>query len=85
MSVYPPGWEQQHGAVDTAAQPPEQGLFARIERLVGQESALLAIPDHKRDDHQRERLRSIGAELDRVFERLRERARELAGPQESAT
>jgi hypothetical protein len=56
------------------AELPEDGLFARIEGLVGQEDALLRIPARERTEEQHDRLHSIGAELDRVFERLRERA-----------
>jgi hypothetical protein len=77
MTVYPPDWEDQHGAEDPAAPPPEAGLFARIEGLVGQEAALLSIPAEERSDHQRSRLRSIGEELDRAFDKLRERAERL--------
>jgi hypothetical protein len=61
--------------------PEEEGLFARIEGLVGQEAAMLSIPAEERSHEQRERLHSIAGELDRVFEHLRERARRLAGPE----
>ena len=49
-------------------------IFARVENLIGQERALLQVPDRERTREQRDRLQAIGAELDRVFERLRERA-----------
>jgi hypothetical protein len=52
-------------------------LFARIEGLRGQETALLAIPARERTRHQREALAAIGEELDRAAEVLRERARRL--------
>ena len=78
MTVYPPDWEGQHRVSDPAAPPPEEGLFARIEGLVGQEAALLRIPAEERSHRQRERLRSIADELDRAFESLRDRARRLA-------
>jgi hypothetical protein len=68
----------------SAEQPPEGGdlvperldveLFAHIEGLCGEEAALLATPANERDKHQHERLRAITAELDRVWEKLRERA-----------
>jgi hypothetical protein len=86
VSVYPPAWEDQHRVGDPAAPPPEAGLFARIEGLVGQEQALLLIPAEKRTDHQHERLRSIAEELDRAWEKLRERAeRPASKPRESTT
>ena len=78
MTVYPPDWEGQHRASDPAAPPPEEGLFARIEGLVGEEAAMLRIPAEERSLQQRERLRSIADELDRAFESLRDRARRLA-------
>jgi hypothetical protein len=53
-------------------------VFARIEDLMGEEDALLRIPARERTAHDRERLRLIGEELDRAFERLRERAERLA-------
>jgi hypothetical protein len=78
VTVYPPDWEGQHRVSDPAAPPPEEGLFARIEGLVGEEAALLRIPAEERSHRQRERLRSIADELDRAFESLRDRARRLA-------
>ena len=54
--------------------PEAMRVFSRIEDLVGQERALLRIPDGQRTHEQRDRLRAIGAELDRAFERLRARA-----------
>jgi hypothetical protein len=78
VTVYPPDWEGQHRVDDPAAPPPEEGLFARIEGLVGEEAALLRIPAEERSRRQGERLRSIADELDRVFESLRDRARRLA-------
>jgi hypothetical protein len=49
-------------------------IFSRIEDLIGQERALLRVPDRERTREQRDRLHAIGVELDRVFERLRARA-----------
>ena len=77
MNVFPEWWEQ-HRAQYMNAELPEEGLFARIEGLVGQEDALLRIPALERSEEDRRRLRSIGAELDRVFGKLRERAERLA-------
>jgi hypothetical protein len=77
MNVFPAWWEQ-HRAQYMNAELPEEGLFARIEGLVGQEDALLRIPARERSEDDRRRLRSIGGELDRVFEKLRERAERLA-------
>ena len=59
--------------------PPGLDLYARIEGLVDEEAALLKIPAAERSREQRDRLHDLGAELDRVFERLRERARRLGG------
>ena len=77
MNVFPAWWEQ-HRAQYMNAELPEEGLFARIEGLVGQEDALLRIPARERGEEDRHRLRSIGTELDRVLEKLRERAERLA-------
>ncbi|MEA2306689.1 MAG: hypothetical protein QOH43_3969 [Solirubrobacteraceae bacterium] len=74
-----PGSEQPRGPDDVAPVPPDLGLFARIEGLAGEERALLAVPDADRDDAQRERLRAVAHELDRIWARLRKRAEELAG------
>jgi hypothetical protein len=59
---------------------PELGLFARVEGLVGEEEALLRIPVAERNPEHHDRLRAIGEELDRIFEKLRERAGRLPPP-----
>jgi hypothetical protein len=41
---------------------------------MGEEAALLAIPHEDRSQHHHDRLKAIGGELDRAFEKLRERA-----------
>jgi hypothetical protein len=64
--------------------PLELDLYARMEGLVGEEAALLKIPAAERSREQHERLHVLGAELDRVFERLRERAQRLGGSDRSA-
>jgi hypothetical protein len=62
-------------ALQRAPELPEaMRVFSRIEHLIGQEHALLQVPDRERTREQRDRLRGIGTELDRVFERLRQRA-----------
>ena len=62
-------------ALQRAPELPEaMRVFSRIEDLIGQERALLHVPDRERTHEQRERLHGIRAELDRVFERLRQRA-----------
>lgn len=68
----------------SAEQPPEGPhlvpersdleLFAHIEGLCGEEAALLATPAGEREQHEHDRLRAITAELDRVWEKLRERS-----------
>jgi hypothetical protein len=77
------GLEQPRGPDDLAPEPADLKLFARIEGLVGEEVALLTIPAHERSQHQHDRLRAITAELDRVWEKLRERA-ERHGHREGA-
>jgi hypothetical protein len=64
---------------DLGPHDPRLDLFARVEGLVGEERALLALPAKDRSDAQHERLRSIGDELDRMWETLRERAERLTG------
>jgi hypothetical protein len=62
---------------DVSPIPSELELFARIEGLVGEEAALLAVPLQQRRQEQRERLHAIGEELDRIWEKLSERAKRL--------
>jgi hypothetical protein len=62
---------------DLTREPPGASLFARIEGLLGEEDALLLIPARERTEDQHDRLRAIGDELDRIWERLRERAERL--------
>jgi hypothetical protein len=59
---------------DGAEVPAGLGLFARIEGLVGEERALLEIPARKRSEQQKDRLRDLTAELDRIAGALRARA-----------
>jgi hypothetical protein len=81
MSVPPP--RVSRDADDLGGRHPDLSLFARIEALLGEEEALLLIPARDRKQHEHERLREIGDELDRIWERLRERARRL-GPDRAA-
>lgn len=64
--------------------PPELSLFARIEGLVGEEAAILAVPLQERRREQRERLHAISGELDRIWETLRERAERIAHSSDSS-
>jgi hypothetical protein len=73
-----PGPEPPLAEAKTAPDPDDVTLFARIEDLVGEEAALIAIPADRRDRGQRDRLHTITADLDRIFDKLRERARRLA-------
>ena len=59
---------------DPAERAPEASLFARIEDLVDEEHALLLIPAMERRRRDRERLREIEHQLDRIWEKLRERS-----------
>ena len=63
---------------DLSPIPPELSLFARIEGLVGEEAAILAVAPHERSREQRKRLRAVSAELDRIWETLHERAERIA-------
>jgi hypothetical protein len=73
------GWDdapaREQIAPERVPGQPELGLFARIEGLLGEEKALLDIPAQRRSGRQHNRLREISAELDRIFERLQERAK----------
>jgi hypothetical protein len=62
---------------EVAPERPDASLFARIEGLVGEEDALLLIPARERTGEQDDRLRVVGDELDRIWEKLRERAKRL--------
>lgn len=62
---------------DRADVPADLGLFARVEGLVGEERALLEIPARERSQQQRDRLRDVSAELDRIWESMRARAARL--------
>jgi hypothetical protein len=72
-----PGAPHPLGPEDLIPKRPELDLFARIEGLVGEEAALLALPERDRTQAQIDRVRDIGQELDRIWERLRERAERL--------
>ncbi len=78
MNVFE-GLEPQRGPQDFVPGSSDIELFAHVEGLVGEEAALLAIPAKDRSQHHHDRLKAIGEELDRVFEKLRERA-ERRGP-----
>jgi phenylalanyl-tRNA synthetase beta subunit len=75
MTAAFPGAEKRRAPEDVAT-PLQEGvdLFAQIEGLVGEECALLAIPLHKRSKSETTRLREIAETLDRIFDKLRERA-----------
>ena len=77
MSIYGQAGIPPRTAEDLSSIPYELRLFARLEGLVGEEAALLAIPHEKRRRDQHERLRAMSAELDRISEMLRERAHRL--------
>jgi hypothetical protein len=59
--------------------PGELRLWARIEDLVGEEHRLMSIAGRDRAQHEHDRLREIGHELDRIFETLKQRAERHAG------
>jgi hypothetical protein len=79
MSAFPGGEQPLQRDPDELLRDGRLGLVARIEGLVGEEHALLRIPAGERSQAQHDRLHAIGTELDRVFDKLRERAERLAG------
>jgi hypothetical protein len=74
MSIFAEGGVPMHDIKDLSPIPPELELYARIEGLVGEEAAILAVAEEERRQEHHERLRAISAELDRIWEHLRERA-----------
>jgi hypothetical protein len=77
MSIFAQAGVPVRTVKDLSPIPPELELFARIEGLVGEEAALLAIPREERKRKQRDRLREISAELDRIWDKLQQRAKHL--------
>ena len=53
---------------------PELEEYEHIEGLCGEETALLDVPAEERKQEQHERLHAISNELDRIWEKLRDRA-----------
>ena len=81
MNVFE-GWEQPRDAKDFLPVNEDVDLFARIEGLTSEETALLAVPGADRDQAHHERLRAVSAELDRIWEHLRDRAHRLSSAHE---
>jgi hypothetical protein len=77
MSIYAQAGLNE--ARDLEQIPPGVALFAHIEGLAGEEQALLAVPHAERKPEQRERLRVIAEELDRIWETLRQRTERHGG------
>jgi hypothetical protein len=84
VSFYPQAGVPPQDVKDLSPIPPELSLFARIEGLVGEEAAILAVPLHERSREQRERLHAVSAELGRIWETLRERTERIAHGHESS-
>jgi hypothetical protein len=74
MSSVFPGADRERVGEDRAPPPEGISVFSQVERMVGEEYALLAIPTHERSEAQHSRLRELGEQLDRIWEKLRERA-----------
>lgn len=74
MSIYAQAGVPPRDLKDLSPIPEGVELFARIEGLVGEEAALLAVPHEQRKQAQHERLRAVSEELDRIWEKLRQRA-----------
>jgi hypothetical protein len=72
------GWDDAEAREEIADErvpgQPELGAYEHLEGLVGEEEALLKIPAEERSEHQHHRLRELGEELDRVFEKLHVRS-----------
>jgi Protein of unknown function (DUF2630) len=83
MSIFAQAGVPPTKVKDLSSIRPELELFARIEGLVGEEAALLALPRAKRDQKQHQRLLALSAELDRIWERLGKRAEHLGRGHES--
>jgi hypothetical protein len=62
---------------ELSPRPPGLEEFARTEGLVGEEDALLRVPPEQRDEKTERRLKEVSAELDRMWEHLRQRAERL--------
>jgi len=71
VSLYP---HEPLPASDPAPDDADAHVFARVEGLIGEEDALLRLPLHERTAAQRDRLRWLGDELDRLWELLSARA-----------
>jgi uncharacterized protein DUF2630 len=84
MTFYAQALLTPHQVKDFSPVPPELHLSTRIENLVGEEARLLEEPPESRGPEHRERLRLIAAELDRIWEKLRERAGRHGGEHASA-
>jgi hypothetical protein len=86
VTVYP-GWDDAQAREESAPERmpdnPELRMFARIEGLVGEEEALLKIPARERTSEQEGRVQELGERLDRLFDRLRQRAERLSGDAET--
>ena len=77
MTMSVPPTQAPRALGDPAELAPEASLFARIEDLIDEEHALLLIPATERKRREHERLREIEDQLDRIWEKLRERSRRL--------
>jgi hypothetical protein len=75
-----PGWGTEWTPRSAVPVSPELRAYAHIEGLIGEEVALLAVPEADRTREQHERLHAVRTELDRIWERLRQRAERLAHP-----
>jgi hypothetical protein len=57
--------------------PQDVRAFTLAEHMIGEEHALLRIPERDRTDEQRRRLVTLDRELDRLWDALRRRAEAL--------
>ena len=78
MTAFPgPEIPRERGPGDVAPEPSQFDLYAHIEGLCSEEDRLLEIAEQERTQEHHERLRHLGAELDRAWEHLRARAERL--------
>ena len=74
MSSVFPDAERERMGEDRAPLPEGISMFRQVERVVGEEYALVALPTHERSEGQHGRLRRLGEQPHRIWEKLRERA-----------
>jgi hypothetical protein len=74
MTAFPgPEIGRERSPRDVAPEPAQLDLYAHIEGLCSEEDRILEMSAEERTEEHHKRLHAIGAELDRIWEHLRER------------